>query len=145
MGITSQLSSTFKSINMSGFKFGTGDNALLLGTNVIGSIVAWGLMAITLLENPFAAQLSQVVVKSCNLLGKGLAGFLLYPASMPDSVPLFSSDCAIAWTGGNTATWNIPISSLGLWAIQVISNLREEAMKRGDLCNSLPAGVYPRE
>jgi len=39
---------------MSGFKWGTGDNALLLGTNVIGSIIAWGLMAITLLERPWS-------------------------------------------------------------------------------------------
>lgn len=59
LGITSQLSSSITSIDMSGFKFGTGDNALLLGTNVIGTIVAWGLMAITLLENPFGAQLTQ--------------------------------------------------------------------------------------
>ncbi len=52
----------FSSIDMSGFKWGTGDNALLLGTNVIGSIVAWGLMAITLLERPWS-QLGQV--RSC--------------------------------------------------------------------------------
>lgn len=60
LGVTSQLSASFPSINMSGFKFGNGDNALLLGTNVIGAIVAWGLMAITLLENPFGSQLAQV-------------------------------------------------------------------------------------
>ena len=45
---------------MSGFTMGNGDNALLLGTNVIGSVVAWGLMAITLLENPFGSPLAQV-------------------------------------------------------------------------------------
>ena len=60
LGITSQLSSSIPSINMSGFTMGDGDNALLLGTNVIGAIVAWGLMAITLLENPFGAPLAQV-------------------------------------------------------------------------------------
>lgn len=60
LGITSQLSSSIPSINMSGFAIGNGDNALLLGTNVIGSIVAWGLMAITLLENPFGSPLAQV-------------------------------------------------------------------------------------
>lgn len=54
LGITSQLSGSISSINMSGFKWGTGDNALLLGTNVIGSIIAWGLMAITLLERPWS-------------------------------------------------------------------------------------------
>ena len=59
-GVTSQLSGSIPSINMSGFMFGNGDNALLLGTNVIGAIVAWGLMAITLLENPFGSQLAQV-------------------------------------------------------------------------------------
>lgn len=60
LGVTSQLSGTFKSINMDGFKFGTGSNALLLGTNVIGSIVAWGLMFITLLENPLGSPLTKV-------------------------------------------------------------------------------------
>ena len=60
LGVTSQLSGSIPSINMSGFMFGNGDNALLLGTNVIGAIVAWGLMAITLLENPFGSQLAQV-------------------------------------------------------------------------------------
>ena len=60
LGVTSQLAGSIPSINMSGFTWGSGDNALLLGTNVIGSIVAWGLMAITLLENPFGSQLSQV-------------------------------------------------------------------------------------
>ena len=60
LGITSQLSSSIPSINMSGFTMGNGDNALLLGTNVIGSIVAWGLMALTLLENPFGSSLAQV-------------------------------------------------------------------------------------
>jgi hypothetical protein len=60
LGVTSQLSSSFPSINMAGFTWGNGDNALLLGTNVIGAIVAWGLMLITLLENPFGSNLSQV-------------------------------------------------------------------------------------
>ena len=65
LGVTSQLAGSIPSINMSGFTWGSGDNALLLGTNVIGSIVAWGLMAITLLENPFGSQLSQVRPSKC--------------------------------------------------------------------------------
>ncbi len=60
LGVTSQLSSSITSINMSGFKFGSGANALLLGTNVIGSIIAWALMFITLLENPLGSALTQV-------------------------------------------------------------------------------------
>ncbi len=64
LGITSQLSSTVKTINMSGFKFGTGSNALLLGTNVIGTIIAWGLMFITLLENPMGSTLTVVGTSS---------------------------------------------------------------------------------
>ena len=58
--MTSQLSSTFPSIGMSGFTWGDGDSALLLGTNVIGAVVAWGVMLITLLENPFGSALTMV-------------------------------------------------------------------------------------
>lgn len=60
LGVTSQLSSSFPSINMSGLKWGGGSNALLLGTNVAGSIVAWGLMLVTLLENPLGSELFSV-------------------------------------------------------------------------------------
>lgn len=67
LGITSQLSSTYTSIDMSGFKMGSGDYALLLGTNVIGSIIAWALMFITLLENPLGSSLIQAR-KPCALL-----------------------------------------------------------------------------
>ena len=67
LGVTSQLSGTFPSIGMSGFTWGTGDNALLLGTNVIGAIVAWGLMLLTLLENPFSSNLSLVSAAACCL------------------------------------------------------------------------------
>ncbi|EIE27477.1 hypothetical protein COCSUDRAFT_64250 [Coccomyxa subellipsoidea C-169] len=66
LGITSQLSSTVKTINMSGFNFGTGSNALLLGTNVIGTIIAWGLMFITLLENPMGSTLTMEAVQGNN-------------------------------------------------------------------------------
>ncbi|CAL8463500.1 g3034 [Coccomyxa elongata] len=66
LGVTSQLSSTFTSINMSGFKFGNGANALLLGTNVIGSVIAWALMFITLLENPLGSALTQEAAQGNN-------------------------------------------------------------------------------
>lgn len=67
LGVTSQLSSTITSINMSGFKFGSGANALLLGTNVIGSIIAWALMFITLLENPLGSTLTKASKQGAHL------------------------------------------------------------------------------
>ena len=54
MGVTFQLSTAAccqDYINTRGFAFGSGANSTLLGFNVIGTAVAWGLAALTLLEN----------------------------------------------------------------------------------------------
>lgn len=63
LGIVFQLStnSCCKSkINMTGFSWGGGKYATLLGVNVVGAAVAWGIMAITLLENPLGADTTEV-------------------------------------------------------------------------------------
>ena len=54
MGVVFQLSTAAcckDYINVRGFTFGSGDNKVLLGFNVIGTAIAWGLAGLTLLEN----------------------------------------------------------------------------------------------
>lgn len=54
MGIVFQLSTADcckDYINVRGFTFGSGDSNTLLGFNVFGTAIAWGLAGLTLLEN----------------------------------------------------------------------------------------------
>eukprot|EP00891_Asterochloris_glomerata_P000355 jgi/Astpho2/355/Aster-02232 len=63
MGVTYQLSISSccaAYINNTGFAMGSGSYSVLLGFNVIGAIVAWGLCGLALLENPSSASLTAV-------------------------------------------------------------------------------------
>ena len=63
-----------------------GDHAALqdlLGVNVIGTIVAWGLMLLTLLENPFASTLM-----FDNLQGNNFVQVCAEPHTFPTGLPL---------------------------------------------------------
>lgn len=65
MGVTFQLSTAAccqDYINTRGFAFGSGANSTLLGFNVIGTAVAWGLAALTLLENAEGSNLIMTAV-----------------------------------------------------------------------------------
>lgn len=57
-------------INIEGFRFGSGSEAALLGFNVIGSIVAWGLCGVCLLENMPAWQLDRRAGSDNSVLGQ---------------------------------------------------------------------------
>lgn len=71
MGVTFQLSTAdccSAYINTRGFAWGSGDNATLLGFNVIGTIVAWGLAAISLLENAEGSNLIMAAAHGNNIV-----------------------------------------------------------------------------
>lgn len=82
-------------INVRGFTFGSGANNTLLGFNVIGTAIAWGLAGLTLLENAegsnlilAAAQGNNVVKliqRSLQPINRVLGGKLDKSADMPNS------------------------------------------------------------
>lgn len=71
MGIVFQLSTAEcckDYINVRGFAFGSGDSNTLLGFNVIGTAIAWGLAALTLLENAEGSNLILAAAQGNNLV-----------------------------------------------------------------------------
>lgn len=70
MGVVFQLSTAScckATINLMGFSWGGGKYATLLGVNVVGTLVAWGLMFITLLENPLSSNMERVRIPLTSL------------------------------------------------------------------------------
>ena len=71
MGIVFQLSTAEcckDYINARGFTFGAGDSNTLLGFNVIGTAIAWGLAAITLVENAESSNLILAAAQGNNVV-----------------------------------------------------------------------------
>ena len=71
MGIVFQLSTAEcckDYINVRGFTFGSGDSNTLLGFNVIGTAIAWGLAGLTLLENAEGSNLILAAAQGNNLV-----------------------------------------------------------------------------
>lgn len=98
MGLVFQLSTAScckDYINVRGFTFGSGKSKTLLGFNVIGTAIAWGLAGLTLLENAegsnlilAAAQGNNVVKliqRSLHPINRVLGGKLDKSADMPNT------------------------------------------------------------
>ena len=71
MGVTFQLSTAHccrDYINTRGFAWGSGANNTLLGFNVIGTVVAWGLAVLTLLENAEGSNLIMAAAHGNNIV-----------------------------------------------------------------------------
>ena len=71
MGVVFQLSTAScckEYINVRGFAFGAGKYNTLLGFNVIGTIVAWGLAGLTLLENSEGSNLIIAAAQGNNVI-----------------------------------------------------------------------------
>ena len=71
MGVTFQLSTAEccrDYINTRGFAWGSGENNTLLGFNVIGTIIAWGLAGISLLENAEGSNLIMAAAHGNNIV-----------------------------------------------------------------------------
>ncbi|KAK9829007.1 hypothetical protein WJX72_003371 [[Myrmecia] bisecta] len=82
MGIVLQLSTSNcckNYINTKGFAFGSGSYNTLLGFNVIGAAVGWGLMFLTLLENASGSEMKTKVGEGNNVVRamQGVVGVLL--------------------------------------------------------------------
>lgn len=71
MGVVFQLSTAScckDYINVRGFAFGSGENNTLLGFNVIGTAIAWGLAGLTLLENSEGSNLIVAAAQGNNVV-----------------------------------------------------------------------------
>ena len=71
MGVVFQLSTAScckDYINVQGFAWGSGDSNTLLGFNVIGTVVAWGLAGLTLLENSEGSNLLLAAAQGNNVV-----------------------------------------------------------------------------
>ncbi len=71
MGVVFQLSTAAcckDYINVRGFAWGTGGSNTLLGFNVIGTAVAWGLAGLTLLENSEGSNLIMAAAHGNNIV-----------------------------------------------------------------------------
>lgn len=71
MGLVFQLSTAScckDYINVRGFSFGSGANNTLLGFNVIGTAIAWGLAGLTLLENSEGSNLIVAAAQGNNVV-----------------------------------------------------------------------------
>ena len=71
MGLVFQLSTSAcckDYINVRGFTFGSGESKTLLGFNVIGTAIAWGLAALTLLENSEGSNLIVAAAQGNNVV-----------------------------------------------------------------------------
>ena len=71
MGVVFQLSTAAcckDYINVRGFAWGSGDSNTLLGFNVIGTAVAWGLAGLTLLENSEGSNLIIAAAQGNNVV-----------------------------------------------------------------------------
>lgn len=73
MGIVYQLSTAScckAHMNVTGFNMGGGPYKGLLGFNVIGAICCWGLMFLTLLENPGGWSLKGAAIEATTVMGR---------------------------------------------------------------------------
>lgn len=71
MGVVFQLSTAAcckDYINVQGFAWGSGGSNTLLGFNVIGTVVAWGLAGLTLLENSQGSNLIIAAAQGNNIV-----------------------------------------------------------------------------